>query len=116
MKPVWLAAVAISLTCVMVDESIHAVAATAAIGEPRPVGRSVRKENRRPAGWIVEQNDRRPERITGDMPLDVMLSIMRDENQSVALRIEMAKEAAPYCHPKLAAIEHGGEVDPWVWR
>jgi len=50
-------------------------------------------------------------RITGDMPLDVMLSVMRDEDMPLALRIEMAKEAAPYCHPELAAIEHGGKVD-----
>jgi len=48
---------------------------------------------------------------TGVTPLDLMLSIMRDETQPQAVRLEMAKAAAPYVHPRFAAIEHRGEKD-----
>jgi hypothetical protein len=37
-----------------------------------------------------------------------MLKVMRDETQPTAVRLDMAKAAAPYCHPKLAAVEHTG--------
>jgi hypothetical protein len=45
----------------------------------------------------------------GLTPLDYMLSILRDETQDQAARIEVAKAAAPYVHPKLANIEHTGK-------
>jgi hypothetical protein len=35
-----------------------------------------------------------------------MLSILRDEAAPADLRFEAAKAAAPYVHPKLAAIDH----------
>ncbi len=41
----------------------------------------------------------------GLMPLDYMLSILRDENADAGRRDEMAKAAAPYCHPKLTSID-----------
>jgi hypothetical protein len=54
----------------------------------------------------------------GITPLEFMLRIMRtepedveDERQAVAimnLRFEAAKAAAPYMHPRLAAVEHTG--------
>jgi len=44
----------------------------------------------------------------GKVPLDYMLKIMRDEKQPTTIRLEMARAAAPYCHPKLAAVEHPG--------
>jgi hypothetical protein len=44
------------------------------------------------------------------MPLQYMLSIMRDPTVDDDRRDEMAKAAAPYLHPKLAAVEH--RVDP----
>jgi hypothetical protein len=40
-----------------------------------------------------------------------MIRIMREESAPAERRDEMAKAAAPYVHPKLAAIEH--EVD-WL--
>ena len=43
---------------------------------------------------------------SGLTPLQYMLGIMRDETQPVAVRLEMAKAAAPYVHPRVAAIEH----------
>jgi hypothetical protein len=36
-------------------------------------------------------------------PLDLMLSILR--NPDIAMRADMAKAAAPYCHARLQAIE-----------
>jgi hypothetical protein len=41
----------------------------------------------------------------GIMPLDYMLSIMRDEESTKAERMDMAKSAAPYLHAKLSTIE-----------
>lgn len=46
---------------------------------------------------------------SGLTPLDYMLTIMRDEEANPARRDEMAKAAAPYVHPKLAAVEHTGK-------
>lgn len=55
----------------------------------------------------------------GITPLEFMLQIMRDEGPETedervmvarqAMRFEAAKAAAPYIHPRLAAIEHTGE-------
>ncbi len=42
----------------------------------------------------------------GDLPLAHMLRIMRDPDQDTAIRFDAAKAAAPFLHPRLAAIEH----------
>lgn len=44
----------------------------------------------------------------GLTPLDYMLNILRDEKQEQSARFTAAKEAAPYVHPRLAAVEHSG--------
>ena len=44
----------------------------------------------------------------GITPLEFMLNIMRYEGSEIGLRFEAAKAAAPYIHPRLAAIEHTG--------
>jgi hypothetical protein len=41
----------------------------------------------------------------GLTPLEWMLSVVRDENADMKRRDEMAKAAAPYMHPRLAAVE-----------
>lgn len=46
---------------------------------------------------------------SGLTPLDYMLSVLRDDSAPVARRDEMAKAAAPYCHNRLASIEHSGK-------
>lgn len=56
----------------------------------------------------------------GITPLEFMLNIMRADLPDVedprvvldamAMRFEAAKAAAPYVHPKLAAVEHSGGV------
>ena len=43
-------------------------------------------------------------------PLDYLLSILRDEEQPQSARVEAAKAAAPYLHPRLAQVAHGGAI------
>lgn len=37
--------------------------------------------------------------------MDYMLSVMRDEANELAIRLEAAKAAAPYVHPKLQPVD-----------
>jgi hypothetical protein len=48
-------------------------------------------------------------RSRGLEPLDYMLGVMRDETADVTRRDAMAKAAAPYRHPQLSSIKHGGD-------
>lgn len=86
-----------------------------------------RKGAGRPKGSPSKATIARQERIasTGVVPLDVIIEDMRfhysayqealarSENhvaaQELALARNAAKDAAPYVHPKLAAIEHMGK-------
>jgi hypothetical protein len=45
---------------------------------------------------------------SGLTPLDFMLDVMRDPAREYPIRMDAAKSAAPYVHPKLASIEHTG--------
>jgi hypothetical protein len=45
---------------------------------------------------------------SGVTPLDYMLKVMRDSRADKSRRDDMAKAAAPYVHPKLAAHQHTG--------
>ena len=47
------------------------------------------------------------ERAVGDgiTPLEHMLRIMNDESADTQRRDEMARAAAPYCHPRLSSID-----------
>lgn len=45
---------------------------------------------------------------SGITPLDYMLSVLRDENAPTDRRDEMARAAAPYCHPRMAPVQHTG--------
>jgi|SRR5580658_2557913 hypothetical protein len=44
----------------------------------------------------------------GMMPLDYLLSIMRDENENKRERLDAARAAAPYCHARLSSTELSG--------
>ena len=46
---------------------------------------------------------------SGKTPLQFLLDRMRNAKASMAERIECAKAAAPYVHPKLASIEYSGK-------
>lgn len=41
----------------------------------------------------------------GLTPLEYLLSLMRDGDQTLAVRLDAAKAAAPYIHPRLQATE-----------
>lgn len=45
------------------------------------------------------------------MPLDYMLSKLRDENASDEDRKWAAEKAAPYVHPRLASVEQKVQAD-----
>ena len=47
---------------------------------------------------------------SGEAPLDYMIRVMRDKSAPVERRDEMAKAAAPYVHPRLAAVEYAGTL------
>lgn len=78
-------------------------------GAGRPKG-SANKRTREIADRAAEE---------GMTPLEFMLKIMRaeppeglqqrDELAVQAMRFEAAKAAAPYIHPRLAAVEHTGK-------
>ena len=42
---------------------------------------------------------------SGTMPLDYMLSVMRDPIASPKLRLAMAASALPYCHARLKSVQ-----------
>lgn len=46
---------------------------------------------------------------SGLTPLEFMLNVLRDPQQDYDVRLEAAKSAAPYVHPKLANIELTGK-------
>lgn len=46
---------------------------------------------------------------SGMTPLDYMLKVMRDENAPDDMRLDAAKSAAPYVHPKLSSVVHKGD-------
>jgi hypothetical protein len=68
-------------------------------------GRKKGSRNKRPRELI--------ERIeaSGLVPLEYMLSVMRDETAPPERRDEMAKAAAPFVHPRLAAMKVSGDKE-----
>jgi hypothetical protein len=67
----------------------------------------------RPKGAPNKANAERQAAIvaSGLAPLDYLLSVLRDESADPHERMEAAKSAAPYVHPRLASIEHAGKDD-----
>jgi hypothetical protein len=47
----------------------------------------------------------------GILPLDYMLSVIRDPNASQSRRDKMAIAAAPYCHPRMTEVQGKGKKD-----
>lgn len=45
---------------------------------------------------------------SGLTPLEYMLKVIRNPKADASRRDDMAKAAAPYVHPKLAAVQHTG--------
>lgn len=51
-----------------------------------------------------------PEETVGLSPLDYMLQVLRDPEASPGERRWAAEKAAPFLHPRLQSVEHGGVV------
>lgn len=54
---------------------------------------------------------------SGLTPLEYMLSVLRDETQEAASRMEAAKAAAPYVHPRLNSTDlraQVGGIEDWL--
>jgi hypothetical protein len=66
-------------------------------------GRQKGTRNRATAAKVVEIE------ASGLTPLDYMLTVLRDIARPSNERLDAAKAAAPYVHPKLANIELTGE-------
>lgn len=47
--------------------------------------------------------------LAGLTPLDYMLSVLRDDKADGAARMDAAKAAAPYIHPRLAQVDGSGK-------
>lgn len=45
----------------------------------------------------------------GETPLEYLLRIMRDPNENDARRLDAAKAAVAFVHPKLATVMHQGD-------
>lgn len=74
-------------------------------GGPRPnSGRKPGSRNKKTEQQIqaVEQS--------GLTPLDYLLSVMRDEANEAKDRVEAAKAAAPYVHPRLSQMQLDANV------
>jgi hypothetical protein len=78
---------------------------------PRPKG-TPKTGGRKPGS---QNKAKRQEAIaiaqSGLTPLDYLVSVMRDEAMPLERRMDAAKSAAPYVHPRLASIEHGSDPD-----
>lgn len=66
----------------------------------------------RPKGTVNKATAQRQAEVaaSGLTPLDYLLGVMRDEEADEASRRDCAKAAAPYVHPRLAAVELSGEL------
>jgi hypothetical protein len=72
-------------------------------GTPKTGGRQKGTPNKRSLAFQKEV------RGSGLMPLEYMLAVMRDTQADFSRRDDMAKAAAPYVHPRLAATEVYGK-------
>jgi hypothetical protein len=78
-----------------------------------PRGGARKGAGRKPNGGRVQKTTHQALRALTDgrpTPLGYILSVMRGEIEYDEVRFRAAKEAAPYMHPKLQAIEHSGEI------
>ena len=74
-------------------------------GYPKSGGRQKGTGNKATAKLVAEIAK------SGKTPLQFLLDRMRNTKADMSERIDCAKAAAPYVHPKLASIEHSGKDD-----
>ena len=51
---------------------------------------------------------------SGTTPLEFLLAQMRDDSQPLAVRLDAAKAAVPFVHPKLSNVEMNANVRSYV--
>lgn len=59
---------------------------------------------------VSRKTQKKSDREEAMSPLAYMLAVMRDDAADLKRRDDMAKTAAPYLHPRLSTVDHGGEV------
>ena len=67
----------------------------ARVGAGRPRGSGNTRSSRKIVYDLVER---------GGTPLEFLLNVMADPNETPERRFAAAAQAAPYCHPRLSAI------------
>ena len=72
---------------------------------PRYGGRTKGTPNRASAAKAAEIA------ASGLTPLDYMVAVMRNERADPMVRLEAARAAAPYCHPRLSAVDVSNSND-----
>jgi hypothetical protein len=80
-------------------------------GQPRPLnaGRKKGTPNKKTLERMAREDAAKlleAKALENGLPLDYMLRVMRDPTVEPHRRDAMAKAAAPYLHPQLAAIHH----------
>ena len=74
-------------------------------GAGRPCGRGGKREGAgRPRGSLQKRHKVVVADPTALMPVEWMLAVLRDPEAEQSRRDEMAKQAAPYLHPRLNAV------------
>ena len=76
----------------------------AARGEPKTGGRKPGSRNKATA------ERERVLAASGLTPLEYMLKVMRNNRMPPTARLDAAKAAAPFVHPRLSAVELSAEV------
>jgi hypothetical protein len=73
-------------------------------GEPRPPGSGRKRGSRNKRTIALAQASQEAIR-SGLTPLDFLLQVLRDPTKDDRVRLDAAKAAAPYCHPRLFAAD-----------
>lgn len=71
-----------------------------------------RRENGRPKGAINKRSEETYQKAKkgGKLPVDYMLEQMRNSKLDRAVRMQAARDAAPYIHARLQAVAVSGAV------
>ena len=72
----------------------------------KPGGQSAKTRAKRARAAVAE--------VAGITPLEVMLDVMRRHHKGKKYdkAAAIARDAAPYVHPRLSAVQHGGSGGP----
>ena len=63
------------------------------------------KTGGRQKGTLNKRTEKLRPPVDGLMPADFLMSVMRDTDNELSVRIDAAHKVAPYIHPKLSQIE-----------